>query len=55
MRVTIAAAMAGGFTYRAKQDDLLITRAMGDGKSDLARQNTLVFLGDAVKVPERFF
>lgn len=55
MRVINAVAMAGGFTYRAKEDDLLITRAKGDGKQEGARQETLVFPGDVIEVPERFF
>lgn len=55
MRVINAVAMAGGFTYRAKQDDLLITRAKGNGKPEPARQETLVYPGDVIKVPERFF
>ncbi len=55
MRVINAVAMAGGFTYRAVEDDLLITRAKGNGKQETARQETPVFPGDVVEVPERFF
>jgi polysaccharide biosynthesis/export protein VpsN len=55
MRVINAVAMAGGFTYRAKEDDLLITRAKGDGRQERAGQETPVFPGDVIEVPERFF
>ena len=55
MRVINAVAMAGGFTYRAKEDDLLITRANGDGQQESVGQETLVFPGDVIEVPERFF
>ncbi len=55
MRAINAVAMAGGFTYRAKQKDLLITRGRGDGKQERAGQETPVFPGDVIEVPERFF
>lgn len=55
MRVINAIAMAGGFTYRAKEKDLLITRAQGNGRQESARQDTPVFPGDVIEVPERFF
>ena len=55
MRAINAVAMAGGFTYRAKQKDLLITRARGDGKEEHAGQETLISPGDVIEVPERFF
>ncbi len=55
MRVITAVAMAGGFTYRAKEDNLLITRAKGDGRQERAGQETPVFPGDVVEVRERFF
>jgi len=55
MRVINAVAMAGGFTYRAKEDDLLITRAKGDGRQERAGQETPVFPGDVIEVQERFF
>ncbi len=55
MRVITAVAMAGGFTYRAKEDDLLLTRAKGNGKQEHVRQETPVFPGDVIEVPERFF
>jgi polysaccharide export outer membrane protein len=55
MRVINAVAMAGGFTYRAKEQDMLITRAKGGGKQERAGQGTRVFPGDVIEVPERFF
>jgi protein involved in polysaccharide export with SLBB domain len=55
MRVVNAVAVAGGYTYRAKQKDMLITRAKGDGGQEPAGQETPVFPGDVVVVPERFF
>lgn len=55
MRVINAVAMAGGFTYRAKEDDLLITRAKGDGQQENAGKETPVSPGDVIEVPERFF
>ncbi len=55
MRVVNAVAMAGGFTYRAKEDDLLITRAGGNGDPERATQVTPVYPGDVIEVPERFF
>lgn len=53
MRVINAVAMAGGFTYRADEDDLWITRA--GGAREKASQTTIVRPGDVVEVPERFF
>ena len=55
MRVINAVAMAGGFTYRAKERDMLITRAKGNGRQERAGQETPVFPGDVIEVPERFF
>ena len=56
MRVVNAVAMAGGFTYRARENKLLITRAENpEGEPEIAEQNTLVLPGDVIKVPERFF
>ncbi len=55
MRVINAVAMAGGFTYRAVEDDLLITRAKGNGKQERVGQGTPVLPGDVIEVEERFF
>lgn len=56
MRVVNAIALAGGFSYRADEDDLYITR--GDDPTSTrieANQNTLVYPGDVIEVTERFF
>ena len=55
MRVVNAIAMAGGFTYRANEGRLLITRARSEGIQGSATRNTPVFPGDVIEVPERFF
>ena len=55
MRVVNAIAIAGGFTYRASEDQLLISRARGEGIQGPATQGTIVFPGDVIEVPERFF
>jgi polysaccharide export outer membrane protein len=55
MRVINAVAIAGGFTYRAKEEKVLITRAKGTGQQETANQGTAVFPGDVIEVPERFF
>jgi protein involved in polysaccharide export with SLBB domain len=55
MRVVNAVAVAGGFTYRADESDLRITRARGDGTQEQANKGTLVKPGDVIEVTERFF
>lgn len=52
LTVKQAAAIAGGFTYRADQDDIYIER---QGKKIKADLNTPVLPGDTIWVPERFF
>jgi len=54
MRVINAVALAGGFTYRAREDELYITRAE-DGEKIPATQATVVRPGDVIEVPQRFF
>lgn len=54
MTVLNAVAVAGGFTYRANQDQVFITR--GGGESEYpASQSVRVLPGDIVRIPERFF
>lgn len=53
MRVINAVALAGGYTYRADEDDLWVTRT--DGRREQAGPTTQVFPGDVIEVPERFF
>lgn len=56
MTVINAIAMAGGFTYRAKDDDFEIKRAgKPSAEAEEANQETLVHPGDVITVPERWF
>ncbi len=54
MTVINAIAMAGGFTYRAKENSFLIKRA-GSSKTETAKRNTIVLPGDVIEVLERWF
>ncbi len=56
MTVVNAIALAGGYTYRARENKVLITRA-GDSekKQQPADHKTLVLPGDVIEVPERFW
>ena len=47
-----AVALAGGFTYRARQSEMILVRA---GERSRASPNTVILPGDIVEVPERFF
>lgn len=53
MRAASAIAMAGGYTYRAKQDALVVMR--GDGLKVQGGHDILVYPGDVVTVAERLF
>jgi len=55
MRVVNAIAMAGGFTYRADEDGILVTRAAGDGTLVEVSADAPIYPGDVIEVPERFF
>jgi polysaccharide export outer membrane protein len=52
MRVINAVAMAGGFTYRAVEEEFVIQR---DGRAISASKETPVRPGDVIEVDERFF
>ena len=54
MTVVNAVALAGGYTYRAKEGKVLLTRSK-DGKQVSANHRTIVMPGDVIEVPERFF
>lgn len=54
MKVVNAIALAGGYTYRAREKKVLITRSKS-GKQLPANHATIVMPGDVVEVPERFF
>jgi protein involved in polysaccharide export with SLBB domain len=55
MTVINAVALAGGFTYRADQDDIIINRGGSGGPEVQAVLNTEVLPGDIINVTERFF
>ena len=56
MRVMNAIALAGGFTYRADEDELFVIRAADpESRRERATAETLVMPGDTVKVGQRFF
>jgi len=57
MTVWNAVAMAGGFSYRARKSEVEIKRG-GDAAQTAwqeANPDTIVFPGDVIRVPERFF
>lgn len=54
MRVINAVALAGGFTYRAREDDFYIRRSSSGKKYD-AGPGTTVYPGDVITVRERYF
>jgi len=56
MRVMNAIALAGGFTYRAREGHMKINRDVDGKMQELdADQATAVLPGDVIEVPERFF
>lgn len=55
MRILNAVAIAGGFTYRAREKEMMITRSKGGGKPQRVSPNTKVLPGDVVEVLERYF
>lgn len=55
MTVINAVALAGGYTYRADQDDIIISRGGSNGPKVQAQPDTEVLPGDIVEVTERFF
>jgi len=55
MTVINAVALAGGFTYRADQDDIIVNRGGSEGRAMTALPETEVLPGDVIEVPERFF
>jgi polysaccharide export outer membrane protein len=56
MTAAQAVAMAGGYTYRGRQDYVLITRG-NDGRKQEYRAplSAMVMPDDVVRIPERFF
>lgn len=57
MSVLNAVALAGGFTYRAKESGFYLLRTAPDGRKTKldAAQETAVLPGDVITVRERFF
>lgn len=56
MSVVNAVALAGGYTYRARENRLLIIRATDKKRAkQAADHDTAVLPGDVIEVPERFF
>jgi polysaccharide export outer membrane protein len=55
MTVINAIALAGGFSYRADQGDVVINRGGSNGPKIEALPDTAVLPGDIIEVPERFF
>jgi polysaccharide export outer membrane protein len=55
MNVVNAVALAGGFTYRADQDDIVLTRGGSNGEEIEAQLTTEVLPGDIIEITERFF
>ena len=56
MAVINAVALAGGYTYRARENKVTITRAGDAERMSLpATHVTVVLPGDVIEVPERFF
>ena len=56
MKVVNAVALGGGYTYRAREDRFYVRR-VGDPKEKEveAKPDDLIYPGDVVRVPERFF
>lgn len=55
MTVINAVGIAGGFTFRADEDDITISRGGSNADPRKARRSTIVRPGDVVRVKERFF
>lgn len=56
MRVTNAIALAGGYTYRAREDKVYIKRGQAEEIAvDISKDQALVLPGDIIRVPERYF
>ena len=56
MTVVNAVALAGGYTYRARETNIFITRGSDPTRTKQeATRDTVVLPGDVIEVPERFF
>lgn len=54
MTVLNAVALAGGFTYRADEEDILLSRSANDAEVQVS-PDTPILPGDIIRVEERFF
>jgi len=51
-----AVSLAGGFTYRAKEDSITVMRGTGPNQKKYnVSQTTMLQPGDVVTVPQRYF
>ena len=56
MKIVNAVSMSGGFTYSAKKQRFLVRRAGAPKDAEAeARPDDLLYPGDVIRVPERFF
>ena len=56
MKIVNAVVMSGGFTYRARKQRFLVRRAGAPKDSETeAKPDDLLYPGDVIRVPERFF
>ncbi len=55
MTVLNAVALAGGFSYRASEGRISVTRGGSGGREFRAGPDTAILPGDIINVPERFF
>ena len=56
MTVINAIALGGGYTYRARENNIFITRGSDTSRTKKkANHETIVLPGDVIEVPERYF
>ncbi len=56
MKVINAIALAGGYTYRARENNVTVIRATNPTREkESADHDTIILPGDVIEVPERFF
>jgi len=55
MKILNAVAIAGGFTYRARENEMQITRSKGGGKPQRVPPETRVLPGDVIDILEGYF
>ena len=55
MTVINAVGIAGGFTFRADEDDITVSRGGSNATPRPAKRETIVSPGDVVRIKERFW